>query len=129
MALSEFKNRRKLKRYIYSPLSVIVLSVIVIILGRATFGVYQKYELSEIRLSQANDQLMQVKHEEQNLSASIAELSTASGTEAALRTNFRIVKPGESLAVIIDTATSAPATTTPPRGFWSSVGQWFEKVF
>lgn len=128
MAIKQFKSRRKLKKVFYSPVTVVVLALVLVVLARGTWSVYQKYLVSEDRLNQARGQLAALKAEEGDLSQSIAELSTASGTEAVMRTNFRIVKPGESLAVIVNTATTA-ATTTSPKGFWSKVGLWFEKVF
>ena len=128
MAIKQFKSRRKLKKVFYSPVTVVVLALVLVVLARGTWSVYQKYLVSEDRLNQARGQLAALKAEEEDLSQSIAELSTASGTEAVMRTNFRIVKPGESLAVIVNTATTA-ATTTIPKGLWSKVGLWFGKVF
>lgn len=112
----------------YSPATVIVLVLVIILLGRAAWSIYEKYQFSAGRLAQAQGQLADLDGQEQSLSQSIAELSTASGTETVLRTNFRVTKPGESLAVIVNTATSAPATTTPVT-FWQGVGAWFRDLF
>ena len=128
MAINQFKSRRKAKKMLYSPVTVIVLALIVAVLGRAVWSIYQKYDFSADRLAQAQGQLADLNGREQNLSESIAELSTASGTETVLRTNFRVVKPGESLAVIVNTATTGPATTTPPT-VWQRDGQWFKDLY
>ena len=128
MAIKQFKSRRKLKKVFYSPVTVVVIALVLVVLARGTWSVYQKYLVSEDRLNQASGQLAALTTQEGDLSQSIAELSTASGTEEVMRTNFRIVKPGESLAVIVNTATTAPATTS-PEGFWGKLGAWFGKVF
>ncbi len=128
MAINQFKSRRKAKRLLYSPVAIIVLGLVVVLLARATWSIHEKYDLSKSRLSEAEDQFDALKTQEGNLSQSIAELSTASGTETVMRTDFRIVKPGESLAVIIDSAASATATTT-HMTFWQSAGEWFGNVF
>jgi cell division protein FtsB len=128
MAINQFKSRRKLKKIFYSPVTVVVLALVLVVLVRGTWSVYKKYLVSEGRLDQAQGQLAALKAQEGDLSQSIAQLSTASGTEAVMRTNFRIVKPGESLAVIVTTATTAP-TTTIPGGFWQRIGEWLRKVF
>jgi cell division protein FtsB len=128
MIVKQFKTRRKLKRIFYSPVTVIVLALVMFVLARGTWSVYQKYLISSDRLLQAKSQLSALKAQEGDLSQSIAQLSTASGTEAVMRTNFRIVKPGESLAVIVNTATTAP-TTTPLHGFWDKLGSWFSNHF
>jgi cell division protein FtsB len=125
MAIKQFKSRRKAKRLFYSPATIVVLIIVLVILARGTWSIYEKYRLSSDRLDQAKGQLSALKNQEGQLSQSIAKLSTASGTEAVMRTNFRIVKPGESLAVIVDTATTAPATTTPPETFWQKLFGWF----
>jgi cell division protein FtsB len=128
MIIKQFKSRRKTKRLLYSPVTVIVLTLVLVVLARSTWSIYEKYLLSSDRLDQAESQLFALKNQEGQLSQSIAQLSTASGTEAVMRTNFRIIKPGESLAVLVNTATTA-ATTTAPEGFWGKLGEWFGKVF
>ena len=129
MAITEFKSRRKVKRIIYSPATVVLLVIVIFVLARATWSIYDKYHLSADRLDQAESQLAAIKAQEGDLSQSIAALSTASGTEAAMRTDFRIVKPGESLAVIVDAATTAPAAATSSEGFLDKVGGWFKGIF
>jgi hypothetical protein len=104
------------------------LILVLVILARGTWSIYEKYLLSSDRLDQAESQLSALKNQEGGLSQSIAKLSTASGTEAVMRTDFRIIKPGESLAVIVKTATTAMATST-PGGFWQRIGGWFGKIF
>jgi hypothetical protein len=125
MAIKQFKSRRKAKRLFYSPATVIILILVIVVLARSTWSIYEKYRLSADRLRQTTNQLSALKTQEGNLSQSIAALSTASGTESTLRTNFRIVKPGESLAVIVDTATTAPATATTSKTFWQRLFGWF----
>ena len=125
MAINEFKSRRKTKRVLSSPVTMVVLVVLIVVLAKSTWSIYGKYSLSKERLNQAESQLSEFKAQEGKLSQSIAALSTVSGTEAALRTNFRIVKLGESLAVIVNTATTASATTTAPASFWHRLFGWF----
>ena len=129
MSLNQFKSRRTTKRYFYSPAMIVVFVVAIGFLARATWSIHGKYELSKSKLGQAEGQLAALTAQKSDLSQSIAELSTASGTESVMRTDFRIVKPGESLAVIIDTATTATATVTPPLSFWQGIGAWFSGFF
>ena len=128
MPIDRFKSRRKAKRLIYSPAAIVVLVLALALLGRSTWDIYDKYRLSEDRLSQADSQLAGLKIQEESLSGSIDSLSTEQGVEAALRTDFRVVKPGESLAVIVGTATAAPATSS-PQGFWAGLQSWWSGLF
>ncbi|MDR3557960.1 MAG: hypothetical protein P4L61_00350 [Candidatus Pacebacteria bacterium] len=129
MAIKQFKSRRKAKRLFYSPTMVIILAIVLVVLAKSTWSIYEKYELSSDKLGQARDQLAALSSQEGQLSQSIAQLSTASGTEAVMRTNFRVVKPGESLAVIIDNDATDTATTTSPLNFWQRIGRWFIGIF
>jgi len=108
---------------------IAVFLLAIAFLARATSSIYGKYSFSKNRLDQAKSQLAALKAQQGDLSQSIAELSTASGTESVMRTDFRIVKPGESLAVIVDTATTAAATTTAPETFWQKAGAWWKGIF
>jgi len=108
---------------------IVVLALVLIVLARSTWSIYEKYRLSGSKLGQARDQLAALTSQEGQLSQSIAQLSTASGTEAVMRTDFRIVKPGESLAVIIGGTATATATTPPPLSFWQRIGAWFRHIF
>jgi cell division protein FtsB len=127
--MKQFKSRRKAKQVMYSPIAVILLIVIVAILARGVWSIYEKYHLSVGRLAQSESQLADIDSRESQLSSSISELSTASGTEAALRSNFRVVKPGESLAVIIDTAPTSSLATTSTEGSWLRLSAWFSDLF
>jgi cell division protein FtsB len=127
--MDQFKSRRKTKRFAQSPWAAVILVVAIAILAKATWSIYQKYALSSQKLVQAKSQLADIQNQEQSLSESIDSLSTASGTEAALRTNFRVVKPGESLAVIVDNATDAPAVIAPTENFLGKVAAWFGRIF
>ena len=86
----------------YSPVTIIIFIIAIAFLARAAWSIHGKYDVSKDRLEQAKSQLAALKDQESDLSQSIARLSTASGTEEVIRTDFRVVKPGESLAVIID---------------------------
>jgi cell division protein FtsB len=128
--MNQFKSRRKAKRLIYSPAAIAVLALAVVVLAKATWSVYDKYQISASRLGQSDAQLAGVKSQEGTLADSISALSTQAGAEAALRSDFRVVKPGESIAVIVDaTDTSAAAVPAPPAGLWARMSAWFGRAF
>ena len=108
---------------------IVILIIVIAFLARATWSIYEKYEVSKSKLAQAQGQLSALRDQEGDLSQSIAQLSTTEGAEAAMRTNFRVVKPGESLAVIVNTATTAAATTTERQTFWQGVEAWLKGIF
>lgn len=107
---------------------VVVLVIVFVFLARAAWGMYYTYRLSADRLDEAKSQLDGVKSQEQGLSQSIAELSTPAGVDAALRSNFRVTKPGESLAVIIPSTAATSTPTSTPQGLWARIVGWFETL-
>ena len=81
---------------------VLVLTIILfVILARAAWGMYDKARGSERRLAQAEAELKRLEERQSELSGRINYLSTDQGVEAELRTKYRAVKEGESVAVII----------------------------
>lgn len=128
----EFQNKKKFKRILYSPLTLIALMVVLIVLGKATWNVYQKERLSFDHLERQKSELEKLALREKNLAQAIDYLKTDEGVEAEIRSKFRFAREGESIAVIIDPNAStaeiiAPVTqaTTSP-GFWKRVFGWFD---
>ena len=113
----------------YSPVTIIIFIIAIAFLARAAWSIHGKYDVSKDRLEQAKSQLAALKDQESDLSQSIARLSTASGTEEVIRTDFRVVKPGESLAVIIDNDDATETATATPETWWQGVGAWFGRMF
>ncbi len=95
-------NRSMWKRIISSPVTMIILLIISIVIFRATWSIYDKVKLSDERLTQVQTKLDKLENRKDELSQQINTLSTKQGIEAELRTRFRAVKAGESVAVILD---------------------------
>ena len=122
----EFQQKRKIRKILYSPVSLIVLAVIAVVLVRGAWNVYEKESSSGDYLDQARTELAKVTATQQDLAASVAELQTQQGIEADIRHKFRVVKPGEQIAVIVDGPASdsaVVATSTP--GFWARLFSFF----
>ena len=100
-------------------MTLVALAIILILLLRGVWGVYQKAGLSEANLARERIELERLKERENKLVESLDYLKTDQGIEGEIRTKFRAVKDGERVSVIIDdeSATTSQATTT-PRGFW-----------
>jgi cell division protein FtsB len=144
----EFRQKRKIRHIIYSPIALIVLFVIVIILAKATWNMYTKEAESRTYRNEAQAQLDTVSASQSALSAQVAELETPEGVETAIRSQFLVAKPGEQVAVIVDggsgngngvtdsgssssdsdggvlvSTSSAVSTST---GFWGSIIDFFK---
>ncbi len=124
----EFNKKKTYRKYIYSPISLILLFIIAIIFIKAFIGVAQKERISSEYLERERSELVRLKNRQESLTKSVEYLKTDKGVEAELRSKFRMVKEGESVAVIVDDETEKLATTTSSQreyGFFSSILNWF----
>jgi competence protein ComGC len=114
----KYGNRPRWKQIVGSPVSLIVLLVILVALIRATWSVHEKSAASIAKLAQAQAELIKLQARDADLSRKVAYLSTNEG-----------VQSGESVAVILDDSQTAAAvntaSTTPSVGWWGRVLQFF----
>ncbi len=121
---SKYSAKRSLmKRVLSSPFSLFVVIMLCGVLAKATWGIGNKATLSGTKLSQARAELANLQARQADLTSQVGRLSTEQGVEAEIRTKFKGVREGESLAVIVNSdvnASSVQASSTPP----ANVG-WF----
>jgi len=123
----DFKQKRNIRKIVYSPIVMIFLLIILIILLRGLWSVNKKAILSRENLEKEKIELQKIIEREKDLNSSIEYLKTDMGIESEIRSKFRAVKSGEKLAVIIDdqTATNTPNTTIEKRGFFYKLFNFF----
>ena len=127
--MSEFNKKKHYKKFLYSPITLFVLTLILLVLLKALWGVYQKERMSSEYLAKEQIELEKAGERQKTLEKSVEYLKTDKGVEAEIRSKFRMVKEGEMVAVIIDEdkkSVEKPATTTTPIGFWQSIFNWFK---
>jgi cell division protein FtsB len=131
----EFRQKRKVRRLIYSPITIVVLLVVVIVLAKATWNVHVKEAESRIYLDTAQAQLDTVSASQSALAAQVAGLETPEGVETNIRSQFLVAKPGEQVAVIVggdssssdlSSATSSVFGTASGGGFWQRIADFFK---
>lgn len=117
----EFRLRQKRRRLLSSNLTILVLCIVIIILGKEVWDVYQRERLARESLSQAQVQKESLDKREQFLRSEIDLLENQEGVESELRERYGIAKPGEKVIVLVD----AEATTTLRQENTS----WWKKIF
>lgn len=123
--MHDFQRKKKIKKILYSPIVLLLLSIIFVIVLRGVWSVYKKSQISSENLEREKIELSKLIERQKNLANSIDYLKTEQGIEDEIRTKFRVVKEGEHVAVIIKeeipTTSTKLATTT---GFWSRLFHW-----
>lgn len=119
----KYGKRSGWKRFFSSTLALIGAFVLFVFLAHATWGVYQKSRQSGDKLSEAQAEYDKLQTHQRDLSDKVSYLSTDEGKEAEMRTKYRAIKEGESVAVILDDQAAAAVTATSTE----SVG-WFRSL-
>ena len=123
----KYGNHSSWKRFTSSPITLLVLFVLLLILAKTTSNIHEKADLSAAKLETAQLELDKLEKHRQELARQVDYLSTEQGIEAELRTKYRAVREGESVAVIVGEETITPeATTTVPIN--SEEISWWGKV-
>lgn len=89
-------------KIISSPFTLVIVVILFIFLLRVVLDMREKLQLSNSRLQSSNTELAELQTHQNNLSQKIDYLSTEQGIEAELRTKYRAIREGESIAVILD---------------------------
>lgn len=98
----KYGNRSIWKRVLGSPISLVVAGIVLVVLVKATWNISSKTIQSAEKLAQAQAELARLNERQSELQGRVGLLSTDQGIEAEIRTKFRAVREGESVAVIVD---------------------------
>lgn len=124
--MREFQQKQKMKRMIYSRVSLVILIFIFVIISRATWNVYTKERETGKKAETAQIELAELRDRKEALTANIAKLQSEEGIEQQIRENFHMAKPGENLVVFVNDATQTPAE---PEGVISGLWRHIKGVF
>jgi len=124
--MREFQERRRIKKFLHSRYAIAVLLIILVVMSRAVWGVYQKHQKSEEIVARAQSDLKVLKEREAMLGASIKALETEEGKEREIRDRFGVVREGERLIVLVDDSVKAKQeVVSDPKSWWE---RFLEKI-
>jgi len=127
----DFKEKRIIKRLLYSRLTIVVLSILLIFIINGVWGVYKKASVAYSNKSRAVKDLEELKKRQNSLIASIENLKTSNGVESEIRNKFGVVKKGEEVVVVVDGNTEKSVdnskSTISPSGLWRKFLSFFKR--
>ena len=125
--MQSFQRKKKLSQIIYSPITLVILLVVVALLGRSTLRVFLKERESAQNLAEAKEELQKLQNKQEDLDQDIKRLSTPEGVEEELRSKYAIKKGDEALVVIVDDkASTTEATSTAKQSWWQNFLGYFK---
>jgi len=98
----DFHERRKLRRLIYSKVTIGVILVLCVLLAVSAFKRFKVEREIATKRAEAEAALATLEEQAENLEADIARLKNDRGLETEIRGRFDVVKPGEQAVIIID---------------------------
>lgn len=118
-----------IKNFFHSPLILMLIFGVFVFVAQGSWKMFVRARSSADRLARAERELSSLEERKKELSFNIARLSTEQGMEAELRTKYRAVGDGESVAIILGgeqtTATTTPVSRTNIEDWWRSVVRFF----
>jgi cell division protein FtsB len=100
--MKDFQKNRKIKSLFCSKISILFLMVVLFLLVKGTWGVYQKSTISSGRRDMASVQLDNLHIRKTDLKKEIERLDSRVGIEEELRVRYSLSKENEKVIVIID---------------------------
>lgn len=108
----DIRERTRLRRVLYAKPTIIALALVVVLLFRGVWGVYQKSAEAVAKRDKATTELTDLAAREKELREGIARLSTGEGVEAEIRDRFMVAKEGEKVMIIADPTANTSHTVT-----------------
>ncbi len=118
-------ERRRIKKVIYSKLTLVVLIVLLVLLARGTWGVYKKAKYAKGNESMATQELQVLRERESFLLAELGNLESGRGQEGELRKRFDVGREGEHLIVLVDSPAPEQEVMEKPEPLWQKIKNLF----
>jgi len=117
-----FREKRKLKKILYSKFTILVLAIVLAFLANAVWEVYKKARVAYDSKNRVFEKRNELQERETALLSNIENLKTDRGIESEIREKFGVVRDGEEVVVIVDP--SGDVTENGNKRAGVSVGLW-----
>ncbi len=123
MANFQASRSKKITPRTRAWIAIFCLMVVSIVLGKATWSIYNKNAIALENKLAAVRELQDLENRQRVIKAKLDRLKTAAGREEEIRKNLPMAKEGEYVITIVDEKSSkassvTEATTTQKLGFW-----------
>jgi len=106
--MRDFQRKRNIRKVLYSKGTLLLLLFLLVLVGKATWGLYAKEHESRKNLDRVEAELLNLNLREDRLRADIARLETPEGIETEIREQFQVARPGERMVVLVNNKKSEP---------------------
>ena len=108
----------------FMKIGIVLLVILVVVIIRATWSVYQKSVQTEEKRIEAEKEMEALHVRKKFLEVETERLSTADGMDSEIRRQFGFADEGENVFIIIDPEPVA-TSTAPQLSFWDKIKSFF----
>jgi cell division protein FtsB len=95
------KRRQKNRQRLYSKITIAGLALLLLLLVKPTWNIFQKSVESKRNLRNAERELAELEQRKTELESDIAYLKSEHGRDQEIRDKFGLAKEGETMVVIV----------------------------
>jgi len=129
--VKELRQRQRLRRILYSWLSLGVVAVITFFLVKGAFGIITIERKSAAKVRELESESVALALRENELEDEIERLKTSEGVIEAIKDKFSVTREGEYVAIIVDERTRATSSEKEAEGWlaglWQGVKDLWER--
>ena len=123
----DFQQKKKIRKIIYSRITIVVLFVVIIFLAKAVYDIFVKERMSSESVSMIEKDYNSLKERQNMLKSEISKLNTKDGIEEEIREKYSVAKQGETVVVIVDsTSSTSSGKIDNQKGFWQGIVNFFQ---
>jgi len=121
----EFQEKRKMRRFLYSRVTLVLLVLLTVFLAKSVWSIYKKEDMARDNLDKTAAIFNSLQAREKTLSSEIVRLKTESGIEEEVREKYGLVKPGEEVIVIVNKDGETYSSDTLSKvSLWQKLKNW-----
>lgn len=109
----DFHEKRKIKSWLFSKVSVFILLVLTALLGTSVFERYQKERETAHNHYERAAELERLRSQAAALEAKVSYAESERGIEEEIRDRYDVVKEGERAVIIVDAPREETARPAP----------------
>jgi len=122
--MRSFQQKRGFKNIVYSRPVLAVLLLLVVIFAWSVVGFMGKMQATIENRKIAENKIVELEKQKEQLSSDIAKLKTEGGVEESIRDKFGLAKEGEGEIVIVEDKNLLSAPVPASSGFFPFLFFW-----
>lgn len=118
-----FQGRQKLRKILYSKVTLFILAVFVFFVGRGAWNTHEKAQIARSERDIAERALAELESRTSELQASLIRLKSDRGIEEEVRQKYTVARIGEEVVVVVDDSMkkSENGEAVAKKSFWKSL--------